>query len=114
MPELYIKQCHMLANHIKQHYPGKDQDFFDQFIENPHGPYYTEFCEASGRDPAIHTFLDIADMAKKDGFKSVQIWENTMAHWKASMPEAFPRKQDFRQGGTVGIHSNKKYIMDYV
>jgi|TARA_R110000822_G_C15309261_1_gene492689 hypothetical protein len=131
MPELYIKQCHMLANHIKQHYPGKDQDFFDQFIENPHGPYYTEFCEASGRDPAIHkdartqngknklagthhTFLDIADMAKKDGFKSVQIWENTMAHWKASMPEAFPGKQDFRQGGTVGIHSNKKYIMDYV
>lgn len=131
MPELYIKQVHMLANYIKTNYPNRDQKFFDEFIDNPDGPYYHEFCRGSGRDPAIHkdaapqngknklqgghwTFRSIADLAKKDGFTSVKIWEDTMDYWRARMPEAFPGKRDFRDGGTVGIQSNTKYIMDYV
>ncbi len=128
MPELYIKQCHILAKYIKQKYPNKDQSFFHQFIQNPHGPYYSELCTACGRGPAIdesvpanngkgkyfgsHKVFDqIIDMAKKEKFKSINIWEDGINYWTNKMPEAFERK--FRDGGTTGVYSTSKFIMDY-
>tara|TARA_B100000424_G_scaffold270073_1_gene268494 strand:+ start:1425 stop:2516 length:1092 start_codon:yes stop_codon:yes gene_type:complete len=130
MPELYIKQCHILANYIKQNYPNKNQDFFDQFVENPFGQFYSEFCSACGRGPAIddnepcnngknkyngsHGLFDkIIDVAKKDNFKSYQIWQDSVNYWTTNMPEAFGKK-NYREGGTTGIRSNEKYITDYI
>jgi hypothetical protein len=125
LPELYIKQCHMLAKYVKRNYPHRN------FISHPNYFWYHEFCEACGRDPAIHkdaapqngqnkidgshqTFLDISKMARKDNFQSVKIWENTMVYWIARMPEAFPGNQlNFRKFGTLPIFSKPKYIMDH-
>ena len=130
MPEFYIKQCHILANYIKQHYPNKNQDFFDDFIEKPFGQYYSEFCTACGRGPAIdenepcnngknkyngsHRLFDkIIDVAKKDNFNSYKIWQDSVNYWTTNMPEAFGKK-NYREGGTTGIRSNAKYITDYI
>jgi len=127
MPELYIKQCHMLANYIKQNYPNKDQGFFNEFIENPHGHYYSEFNTACGRGPAInedvpanngknkytgaHTLFDgLIDLAKKENFQSLKVWEDYSSHWKNKTPQAF--EKNYRTGAT-GIRSNPKFIMDY-
>lgn len=130
MPELYIKQCHILANYIKQKYPNKDQQFFDEFIEDPHGPYYSEFCTACGRGPAIdenepcnngknkyngsHKIFDnIIDIAQKDNFGSYKTWKDGMDYWHKKVPEAFKQKQNYRQGGTIGIVSTPKFIANY-
>jgi len=126
MPELYIKQCHMLANYVKRNYPpGTDPSLFTLQKR------YHEFSEACGRDPAIHknaapqngqnkldgshhTFLGIEDMARKDGFESVKIWEKTMAYWMLKMPQAFPGQRiNFRKFGTLPILSKRKYITDH-
>ena len=105
-------------------------NFFDQFVENPFGQFYSEFCSACGRGPAIddnepcnngknkyngsHGLFDkIIDVAKKDNFKSYQIWQDSVNYWTINMPEAFGKK-NYREGGTTGIRSNAKYITDYI
>jgi len=50
-------------------------------------------------------------MAKKEKFKSINIWEDWINYWTNKMPEAFERK--FRDGGTTGVYSTSKFIMDY-
>ena len=127
LPEFYIKQCHILAKYIKQNYPNKNQNFFDQFIESPHEQYYSEFCSACGRGPAInenvpanngknkytgaHTLFDgLIDLAKKENFQSLKVWEDYSSHWKNKTPQAF--EKNYRTGAT-GIRSNPKFIMDY-
>ena len=132
MPELYIKQCHILANYIKRKYPNRSRDFIHQFTKNSGtgegGNYYSEFCTACGRGPAIdgrsiidngkskydgsHTLFDgLIDLAKKENFQSLKVWEDYSSHWTNKTPQAF--QKDYRNGVT-GILSNPKYITDYV
>lgn len=53
LPELHIKQCHMLINYLEQHYPGADYDFLKEFHWNVRSKYYDEFCISVGRGPAV-------------------------------------------------------------
>ena len=132
MPELYVKQCHILANYIKRKYPKRDKDFIYQFTKNSGtgegGQYYSEFCTACGRGPAIdersvidngkskydgsHQIFDaIIDIAKKDNFSSVKNWQDYSSYWIKKTPQAFENNYRF---GTTGILSKAKYITDYV
>lgn len=136
MPELYIKQCHMLAKYIRKNYAGRDQTFFHQFVQDPHSEYYSEFCEACGRGPAIdetaptnngkgkyvgsHKVFDkIINLAKKENLKFVYAWEDWISYWTKKTPMAFGKKStsaegsNYRDGGTTGIWSRPKFIMDY-
>jgi hypothetical protein len=59
LPELHVKQCHMLVNHLTQHYPDCDADFVKQFQYSPgakKGAYYDEFCLSIGRGQAADVF----------------------------------------------------------
>ena len=128
LPLLYIKQCHLLANHLKKYHPKKDTAFFKEFVLNPFGPYYSEYCDACGRGPAIdenepcnngknkyvgsHRVFDgLIDMAKRDNFRSLKIWEDYSNYWTNKTPQAF--QKNYRSGIT-GIWSKEKYIADYV
>jgi hypothetical protein len=51
LPELHIKQCHMLVNHLSQHYPNASAEFVKKF-QLP-GEYYDEFCLSIGRGEAV-------------------------------------------------------------
>lgn len=128
LPELYIKQCHILAKYIKLKYPARDQSFFHNFISNPKSQYYSELCTACGRGPALdesvpanngkgkylgsHKVFDhIIDVAKKERFESIDVWEDWMTYWTKKTPEAFDK--NYRDGGTTGIWSKEKFIMNY-
>ena len=54
MPELHIKQCHMLVDYLEEHYPTADQEFLTEFVDRPSSKYYDEYCIATGRGPAVN------------------------------------------------------------
>lgn len=52
LPELHIKQCHMMLDYLAQHYPDKSVDFLRTFHERPN-EYYDEYCLSIGRGAAV-------------------------------------------------------------
>jgi hypothetical protein len=50
LPELQIKQCHMLANYLEEHYPDAGSNFFKEFCSVKN---YDEYCISLGRGPAV-------------------------------------------------------------
>lgn len=66
MPELHIKQCHMLVDYLRSHYPTADQEFIHQFVDRPSSPYYDEYCISTGRGPAAN--INVAAQNGKNKF----------------------------------------------
>jgi hypothetical protein len=54
MPELHIKQCHMLVSYLKLHYPNADQEFINEFVNRSSSQYYDEYCISTGRGAAAN------------------------------------------------------------
>lgn len=52
LPELHLKQCWLMVEYLKAHYPKADSKFFDDF-QYYRGDYYDEFAISAGRGPAV-------------------------------------------------------------
>lgn len=129
MPELHIKQVHMMINYLAKHYPNANEKFLHNF--NDHGPYsfYDEMCISVGRGPALDINVDaqngknkytgahrvfkyIQSVAEQNRWSAFDHWQYGMAWFSEKYPEAF-NTLDFSAGGTKGIYSKRYYICEW-
>lgn len=128
LPELHIKQCHMLLDYLEQHYPNYDTQFLGEFLDNSHSQYYDEMCHAIGRGSAwdltlplqngknkyngAHvTFSHVLARAKDEKWKSVFYYEEMLNYFSRNLSHAF-NNNDPRQG-TVGIWGKKYFLRKF-
>ena len=52
LPLLHVKQCWLVVNYLREHYPKFDEEFLKTF-QHAHRGYYDEFSLSAGRGPAI-------------------------------------------------------------
>lgn len=107
LPELHVKQCHMIIDWWEQHMPGINESTIEDFIHNPAGQHYDNYNLACGRGPAVDlrfqgqnglnkystsnhaTFQIIQRTARANNWKSLQHWSETYAWIRSKVPQAF-------------------------
>ena len=106
-PEIYLKQCWMLVNHLEKKYPKCDSAFVSM-INDPtaHAPYYDEICKAIGRGEAM-------SLACGNGLNKV--FNNQ--HWSMKhLPKVFKEEKwkSYNEYGSIvyDIHKNHTYLLD--
>lgn len=126
LPELHIKQCHMLVNHLEENHPGFDSDFIHEFLDNSKSPYYDEMCRAIGRGPAWNVNLPLQngkdkyngshevfkimlEEGLKENWASYFHYQDMVLHLSQTMPYAF-HDNDPKNGGTIGIWGKKYFL----
>jgi hypothetical protein len=135
LPELHIKQCHQMIRYIEQHYPNADEKFIGSesvksTFQDSKSDYYDEMCIACGRGPAFDinlriqngknkwsgghhkSWIELGNMAKEQGWKSINHYEEMMKWWITNVPEAF-HFEDPRQGATKGIWGKRYFIKKF-
>jgi hypothetical protein len=90
MPELFLKQCWMLINHLETYYPGASSEFVEHF-QDTHGPYYDEFSMCVGRGTAMIWACGNGVQKTKDNYHwSVQA---SIAHAKNNQWQSYKEWQ---------------------
>lgn len=129
LPELYIKQCHILVNYLEKHYPDTDQKFISEFLDNSKSPYYDEMCIAVGRgkgfnvslgiqngknkyDGSHAVFQTLKDIATQEKWQSINHYNDTIEYYRKSIPDAF-HSANIVKGGTIGIWGKKYFIKKF-
>lgn len=129
LPELYVKQCHMLLNYLNKNYPDADDFFINEFTRNTYSQYYDELCLAVGRGPAFDLSLPLQNgknkfrsgkeavyqklerEAKEKNWKSLGRFNDSNDYWSKKMPEAF--KEGDAKLGTIGIWGKKYFLRKF-
>ena len=129
LPELHIKQCHMLVNYLEKHYPNTDQKFISEFVDNAHSDYYDELCMAIGRGPADNVtnpcqngknkylgghpvFSYVNNRSKEEKWASYHYFEESMAWFRDKYPSAF-HTDNPKESGTIGIWGKQYFIRKF-
>lgn len=121
LPELYVKQCHMVVNWWQQHMPNIDADTIDEFINDPRSGHYDNYNLACGRGPAVdigfqgqnglnkypsgnHAVFQILHRtAKEQNWSSYNHWRENYNWIKAHTPHAFKTNT---MSGFKNVNSN--------
>jgi hypothetical protein len=129
LPELHIKQCHMLVNYLEEHYPDADQKFISEFVDNAHSPYYDEMCIAVGRGAADDVtnacqngknkyrgghplFAYISNRAKEEKWASYHHFKEAMNWFHSKYSAAFHSDNPI-ESGTIGIWGKQYFIKKF-
>lgn len=106
LPELHVKQCHMVINWWEKNMPWIDEETIWKFINNPRSGYYDDYCMASGRGPAVNlnfpgqnghnkydgshpTFQIARREAEKNRWRNFFHWQESWKWLKNRIPCAF-------------------------
>jgi hypothetical protein len=107
LPELYVKQCHMVINWWEQHMPNIDAETIQKFVSDPRSGHYDNYNLACGRGPAVdinfqgqngmnkypsgnHAVFQILHRtAKENNWSSYHYWKENYDWIKRSTPQAF-------------------------
>ena len=107
LPELYVKQCHMIINWWEEHMPNIDADTIKKFTDDPRSGHYDNYNIACGRGPAVdinfqgqngsnkyssgnHAVFQILHRtAKENNWSSYNHWRENYNWIKKHTPHAF-------------------------
>ncbi len=107
LPELYVKQCHMIINWWEENMPNIDGETIDKFINDPRSDHYNNYNLACGRGPAVdlnfqgqngrnkygsgnHAVFQILQrQARENKWCSFNHWTENYNWIKARAPQAF-------------------------
>jgi hypothetical protein len=113
LPELHIKQCHMIINWWAQHMPDIDSETVHKFIYNPMSGHYDNYNLASGRGPAVNinfqgqngrnkyssgnhaVFQILQRHARDNNWSSYNHWQENYNWIKSRVPQAFDLDDTF-------------------
>lgn len=109
LPELYVKQCHMVINWWEENMPNIDSQTIDKFVNDPHSEHYDNYNLACGRGPAVDltfqgqngrnkyggagsfhpAFQILQRNAKENNWSSFKHWTENYNWIKEQAPQAF-------------------------
>ena len=106
LPELYVKQCHMIINWWQENMPDIDADTIEKFINDSRSEHYDNYNIACGRGPAVdinfqgqngknkntgnHAVFQILHRtAKQNNWSSYHHWKENYDWIKDHTPLAF-------------------------
>ena len=129
LPELYIKQCHILVKYLEENYSNADQSFISEFLDNSKSPYYNEMCVAVGRgngwnnnlsiqngknkyDGGHTVFQQLKEQAKQENWQSINYYSEMIEYYRKIIPNAF-HSDNIVKGGTIGIWGKQYFIKKF-
>jgi hypothetical protein len=121
LPELYVKQCHMIINWWQQNMPNIDGNTMYEFTYNPRSGHYDNYNLACGRGPAVdlnfsgqnglnkylngnHAVFQILQrQALENNWRHYDHWSENYNWIRARAPQAF---ETGTRSGFKNIESN--------
>jgi hypothetical protein len=106
LPEMYVKQCHMVINWWEKNMPNIDSETIDKFIGDPHSGHYDNYNLACGRGTAVDltfqgqngrnknsanhaVFKIIQRQARENNWRNFNYWTENYNWLKSQVPHAF-------------------------
>jgi hypothetical protein len=122
-PEIFLKQCWMLVNHLEKNYPNATPEFLREF-QNPYSVYYDEFCKSVGRGSAMiwetgngvqkcfdnyhWAIQSVIKTAEGEDWKSYKEWKLIMEDLKRNWAHCFNDHDPYK--GSIGIWGKPYFI----